>query len=426
MKLRNNRLSFRIVPVCIFLSLAGCGGGSGQSAGSESPEQGGVEVTEGDDSQTREPGAPESASRSLDPGLHEWVPVADSEVAEKCGLSPQLLREADRELGLRSYVVIRHGRLCHEHRNSKGQFHVASITKFMSSLLVGIATTRSQLSDESPVIEYLDVEELDGINANARVAHVLAMISTKDDLSWNQKGTWRYDAFGWREIDKLIPIVETAIEREPSAFPSIETIDDLARKALFDRLGMQNTSWSGDTMAHGMRSNLRDVARLGLLLLRGGVWNGERIVDEQYIYRMGHPSFPDINTGYGYLLMMNARENWTYSSGDNDPDCAPVSIWNHYPHAPFFEAKTCNNAKEACSQDYDVGIKWAAGFGGHKVVVHPGLDLVMVIRDDWSNNGHNNVWDAVRPALVELDPVYAGNEAAFCRAYSNNEYAPDL
>lgn len=66
------------------------------------------------------------------------------------------------------------------------------------------------------------------------------------------------------------------------------------------------------------------------------------------------------------------------------------------------------------------------GFGGYKVVVYSGLDLVMVICDDWSNNGYNNVWDVVRFVLVELDLVYVGNEVVFCRVYSNNEYVFDF
>ena len=36
------------------------------------------------------------------------------------------------------------------------------------------------------------------------------------------------------------------------------------------------------------------------------------------------------------------------------------------------------------------------------------------------------MWNAARPALVALDPTYKGDEKAFCDAYANNKYAPDL
>ena len=361
-----------------------------------------------------------------DPGMDEWTPVAPSRVAEECGLDPALLPAADAKMGDNPYAIIRYGKLCHEHGNTTGTYHVASITKFMASLTFGIATTKTKLSDEAPVTDYLNAFERGSINSKAKIAHVLAMTSTKRDLSWGKKGSWSYDALGWREIDKLIPIVNKALTREPDAFPGIRNMGQLAQAELFDKIGMRNTSWAGKSVAYSMNSNVRDMARLGLLQLRKGMWNGQRILSEEYVYRMGHPAFEDTNTGYGYLFMMNAQRNWKYSSGSNDPTCAPVSIWPSYPHRPFSEAPNCNGGNATCTQRYDVGIRWAAGFGGQKVVVHPGLDLVMVVRDDATNQGHNNVWNAIRPALVKLDPTYKGDEQAFCAAYGTNAYAPDL
>ncbi|OGB21449.1 MAG: hypothetical protein A3I66_18140 [Burkholderiales bacterium RIFCSPLOWO2_02_FULL_57_36] len=361
-----------------------------------------------------------------DPGLNEWVRVAPSNVASQCGLDPTLLAEADSKMNGNPYAIVRYGKLCHEYGNTTGTYHVASITKMMASLTVGIATTKTNLSDESPVSDYLSWYQMGNINSKAKVAHVLAMTSTKSSLAYGKKGTWSYDALGWREIDKLIPIVEKALARQPTAFPGVTTMAQLAKTQLFEKIGMHSTAWNGETVAYSMNSSVRDMARLGLLTLRKGMWSGQRILSEEYIYRMGHPAFEDTNTGYGYLFMMNSLKNWKYSSGSNDPNCAPVSIWPGYPHRPFFEAPHCNGGNTTCTQRHDVGVKWAAGAGGQKVVLHPGLDLVMVVRDDATNEGHNNVWNAIRPALVKMDPTYAGNETAFCSAYKNNEYAPNL
>jgi hypothetical protein len=43
-----------------------------------------------------------------------------------------------------------------------------------------------------------------------------------------------------------------------------------------------------------------------------------------------------------------------------------------------------------------------------------------------SGGSPTGMWNAVRPALVALDPTYKGDEKAFCEAYANNKYAPDL
>jgi CubicO group peptidase (beta-lactamase class C family) len=367
-----------------------------------------------------------ASANELDPGAGEWTPVERSNVAHQCGLDPALLDEADRKMGNIPYLVIRYGKLCHEHGDTTGVFGVNSITKLMGGLTVGIATTKTGLSDESPVSEYLNPWERGLINPKAKIAHVLAMTSTKWNLGYGKKGRWSYDALGTREINKLIPIVDRALAREPQAFPGVKSMGQLAKQELFDKIGMRSTNWSGKSIAYSMNSNVRDFARMGLLVMRKGMWGGQRIVSEEYIYRMSHPAFEDTNTGYGYLFMMNARKNWTYSSGSNDDACAPVSLWDSYPHRPFIEAPHCNGGNETCTQKYDAGTRWAAGFGGHKVVIHPGLDLVMAVRGDVSNEGHNKVWQAVRPALVKMDSTFGGDEGAFCKVYRNNEYAPDL
>lgn len=36
------------------------------------------------------------------------------------------------------------------------------------------------------------------------------------------------------------------------------------------------------------------------------------------------------------------------------------------------------------------------------------------------------LWNAVKSAVIATDPVYASDEASFCRAYGENRHAPDL
>jgi len=45
---------------------------------------------------------------------------------------------------------------------------------------------------------------------------------------------------------------------------------------------------------------------------------------------------------------------------------------------------------------------------------------------DFSSGGPTGLWDAIRSALVALDPVYQGNEHAFCAPYGGTTYAPDM
>ena len=60
------------------------------------------------------------------------------------------------------------------------------------------------------------------------------------------------------------------------------------RRALLDRIGMRNTLLSVDRfgafiLSSQVYTNARDLARFGLLYLQNGVWNGERLLSEEWI-----------------------------------------------------------------------------------------------------------------------------------------------
>jgi CubicO group peptidase (beta-lactamase class C family) len=64
---------------------------------------------------------------------------------------------------------------------------------------------------------------------------------------------------------------------------------DFAREALFEPLGITDVDWfsltdSGETAAFaGLRLRPRDMARVGQLVLDGGVWNGQRVVSQAWV-----------------------------------------------------------------------------------------------------------------------------------------------
>ena len=72
------------------------------------------------------------------------------------------------------------------------------------------------------------------------------------------------------------------------ALGSDEAYHAFPRTALFDRIGMRNTLVGMDRFGDFIFSsqvytNARDLARLGLLYLQKGMWNGERMLSEDWI-----------------------------------------------------------------------------------------------------------------------------------------------
>src|SRR4029077_17052661 len=141
-------------------------------------------------------------------------------------------------------------------------------------------------------------------------------------------------------------------------------------------LGMTKSVWNNGSptkvFAYSWNTDLYDMARVGLLILNYGVWQGQRLVDEEWIYRMTHPSFEDANTGYGYLTWLNSSSNHNYGAIGGLPGgqqqgaqmpgpCAPGSVSPTPPHG-LSDAPDCNYAAPyKCDQPLDVGVWQAIG-----------------------------------------------------------------
>jgi CubicO group peptidase (beta-lactamase class C family) len=380
-----------------------------------------------------------------DPGADSWVQVPRDRVAEECGLDPDLLEVADAAFPTSSYTIVRFGKLCWTGGNgpsTTSRYPVWSVTKTFGAVLVGMVAARSSLSDTDLASEWLTPAQMGTsspftptpINPDATVAHMLGTTSTKANLAVDQKGAWAYDLIGSREINRLRDVINAVIAREPENFPGVSNVFEFAQQEVFPVLGMENSLWpspgtaifgGGNALGAGLHSTVDDISRLGLLMLRKGNWDGVQLIEEEFVYRMTHPSFADTNSGYGYLTWLNSA---TLSPGiaGTTPDnvCAPYATWPEHPHRPFYETTHDYGGSPFDEQPFDIGVAFAAGLGGQLTIVHRGLDMVISGRD--VSGGPQGLWTAVRPALVALDPVYAGDEDAFCDAYRRSAYAPTL
>ncbi len=367
-----------------------------------------------------------------DPGTVEWKPVAAERVAAECRLDPALLAAADTAIG-RPYAIVRYGKLCHEYY-PEGTFpekvdEAFSTTKTLSAVVTGIAAyqTRDLPSTgrkTGPISEFDRVDHwLDSFtfNPDAQIGHVLAMVAHNPDLSFGHR-TYQYDLIGEVQINRLSDVINTAIAQDPVRLGA--DLEEFTQRFLYDRLGMTHSLWTlgrpDKIFGFTWQTTVREMLRVGLLMLNDGVWNGERLIASDYVYRMTHPSFEDSNTSYGYLT-------WLANDGDAGlANCAPPAIHASYPHG-LSESPDCNFGTRPCTQQFDVGVWYALGLGGQVITGHRGLDLVIAAKDlNAVGLDAPQLWDAVRPAVVAMDQTFPGDEAAFCAAYDASDYAPDL
>jgi hypothetical protein len=390
-----------------------------------------------------------------DPGTGPWAAVSPADVASKCQLDPTKLAEADRALNV-PWAIVRHGVLCHE-LMSAGMVpsDAFSTTKTMGATVAEIVSWQTRaypttgpktgsFSDVDPVDRWLDDFSY---NPGAHVADVMGMVAQSKSLALGDRA-FQYDTFGLVQINSMSDILSAVIAQDPTTLGA--GLDDFTRRYLYAPLGMTDSTWSDGSQtkifAYSWSTTVYDMARLGLLLLHGGMWHGTRLLASEWVYRMTHPSFEDSNTDYGYLTWLNSASNFTFGGIPGPPTgrlqgallpgpCAPVSVYPTHPHG-MSNSPNCNYASPySCAEPLDVGVWQAVGLSGQVIQGHPGLDMVIIARNvtpllvgAWDGSGMaapGILWDAVRPAIVAGDHTFEGDDASFCAAYGSNSYAPD-
>jgi CubicO group peptidase (beta-lactamase class C family) len=149
-----------------------------------------------------------------------------------------------------------------------------------------------------------------------------------------------------------------------------KTYLEFPRRALFDKIGMRNTFTSVDRfgdfiLSSQVYTNARDLARFGLLYLQNGVWNGERLLSEDWIKFTRTPAPATAERGNFY-----GGQWWLVPDERTDVP------------------------KDAYS---------TAGNRGQFVIVVPSHDLVIVRRGlDYGRQGFDR-WDLLREVVKAVD-----------------------
>src|SRR5919112_574106 len=137
-------------------------------------------------------------------------------------------------------------------------------------------------------------------------------------------------------------------------------IEDYARTKLFTPLGIDTVEWVGDlagmpNAASGLRLRPRDLAKFGSLYLHGGRWNGRPVLPADWVGLSTRRQFR--------FASVPARDR---TGGHAEPDGA-------FGYADFWWY-SCYATPRGL-----VEARMAVGNGQQRVVVLPGLDMVVTI-----------------------------------------------
>ena len=340
----------------------------------------------------------------------QWVPASPASV----GLDSTVLAALDADLASGRYglvdgfAVVRNGRLAwssqwrrdydsvyralapadtrdhqfnYDHPDWHPWYHrsdlhtLQSVTKSVTSILVGIAIDRGEIASvDQPIITWFDTTKIGNLDARKRAITLRHILTMTPGIAWNENLPYTDSANSAIQLEASREWVRYALDLPMAAEPGTvwgyssgasvlmgaivakatgRSVADYAREHLFGPLGITAFHWKESPIGEqdtegGLYLRTEDLAKIAWLYLNGGQWNGRQVVSRAWVEQSlaANPVGPaNPRVGYGFQW-------WLY------PD--PVEQGRQLPSG--------------------------SGYGGQFPMLFPGDSMVVVI-NQWNIHG---------------------------------------
>ncbi len=225
-----------------------------------------------------------------------------------------------------SMVITRHGRLVREAYygdfTADQKHRLNSATKGIVAALVGVAISQGHIeSAAAPVLGFFPNRTVAHSDARKEAITVQHLLDMTSGLEWQEPLTGGRVA-SLLELRGSNDWVQFVLDRPMTQSPGAgfnynsgnshllaailtqqtgQPLRDYAQKQLFGPLGLRDVSWDTDpqgihTGGFGVQMRTRDMARIALLHLRGGEWNGRQLVPRDWVAKV---FAPQVSMGMG-------------------------------------------------------------------------------------------------------------------------------
>jgi CubicO group peptidase (beta-lactamase class C family) len=254
-------------------------------------------------------------------------------------LADALVRIQERRIRIDSLLIARNGCLILDASfypyDSSGVHDLASVTKSVTTTLVGIAADRGMLQLDAPVLSFFPdrrIANRDSRKERITVRHLAGMVNGFDSGAdeptldrmraapdWIQSALdrrmvrspgagFQYDSPGMHLL--------SAILQQATGMTELE----FARRFLFEPIGIRDVIWDSDPQGYtrgwgDLHLTPRDAARLGQLWLNGGVWDGRQVVPAAWVTDAVKPWNRAGRDWYGYGWWVSRGTWWAYGRG---------------------------------------------------------------------------------------------------------------
>lgn len=276
------------------------------------------------------------SARGLSP--EAWPTAVPEEVGFDSGPLVEMFEFArERQIPVHSVQLVRRGRLVldayfHPY-DGKTRHDIASVTKSITSTLVGLAIERGHIRDvHQPVLDFLPGHAIAGMEARKRrqtLEHLLTMQSGWDcGFEPNERRLFEMRRQpDWTQFMLDLPMVAEPGTRWAYCSGNCHVLSVIlkqttgtnalafARRELFEPLAIRDVVWTPDAQgnSHGwgdLQMHPHDMAKLGQLLLQRGRWGERQLLAEAWIDQATHAQVKKTSNQdhYGYYWWVKGTD----------------------------------------------------------------------------------------------------------------------
>lgn len=239
-----------------------------------------------------------------------------------------------------------------------------SVTKSIAATVVGTALHRGRIKGvDVPFLTFFKDSNLSRVDLRLRRATLADLLTMRSGIEWHEQDRPLDDTNTTVQLEKSKNWLQFTLDQPMDSDPGTkwtynsggsqllsgviktatgEHIDAYARTVLFAPLGIRDFHWKKTPTGHpdtegGLYLSAPDLAKIGLLYLRDGEWNGTRLLPRGWVQEATRRHVSGVSRGwdYGYQWWLTSRTS--------------VDIWA------------------------------GRGFGGQLLIVIPSRDIVGVV-----------------------------------------------
>ena len=236
------------------------------------------------------------------------------------------------KMDVRSLLIVKDGKLIFERYGDgltrEHNYELYSVTKTITALTFGVLAGEGKISTTDRAASWIlkthpEFEKALADKAHIELGHLMSMSS---GLLYKQvEGS---DPLYFQAPDRLKVALSTVPRIPPAtlfeytdanpvlvgaaiAAAAGQPEDRVAEERLFKPLGMRNVHWTGADRTGtvsggwGLRMRAIDMAKVGMLMLGDGKWQGRQVVPASWVHRMSTPSAQATAQDYGYYCWIN-------------------------------------------------------------------------------------------------------------------------